>query len=255
MRRAAVLAVAAIAAAATGCGGGSGANAPATTASAADGAIAPATPPRPSPAASTPSPRAAAGDPVARVLRPIALRSAPGGAVVARLRPRTEWGEPRYLPVVRRRGRWLGVIATQQPNGRVGWIDARATRAAVSPLRLVADLSERRLRVLRGGRTVLSIPVGVGAAATPTPTGRFGITDALTPPADAPYGCCILALSGHQPNVPQGWAGGDRLAIHGTSDPSSIGRAASSGCLRASDRDLHRLMGLVGLGAVLRIRA
>lgn len=34
--------------------------------------------------------------------------------------------------------------------------------------------------------------------------------------AASPYGCCVLALTGRQPNVPQGWKGGNRLAIHGT---------------------------------------
>ena len=43
------------------------------------------------------------------------------------------------------------------------------------------------------------------------------------------YGCCILALSGHQDNLPAGWPGGDRLAIHGG---SGIGSADSAGCLR-----------------------
>jgi lipoprotein-anchoring transpeptidase ErfK/SrfK len=97
--------------------------------------------------------------------------------------------------------------------------------------------------------------VGVGAPSTPTPTGRFAVTDGLRAAAGSPYGCCILALSGHQPHVPQGWAGGDRLAIHGTSDPATIGAAASLGCLHATDADLRRLMRIVSLGSIVTIRA
>ena len=67
------------------------------------------------------------------------------------------------------------------------------------------------------------------------------------------YGCCILALTGHQPNLPSGWTGGDRLAIHGTDAPSSIGAASSAGCLRASDEDLRVLMATVPLGTQVSI--
>jgi lipoprotein-anchoring transpeptidase ErfK/SrfK len=242
------LAVAAVGGAA-GCGGGSGAS---PIAAPHDGTVATAST---RPTATVARPAAPTGDPVAHVVRATTLRATPGGRVIARIGPRTGFGQPRYVPVVRRRGSWLGVIATERPNGRIGWIPAAATKPLVSRQRLVADLSQRRLRVLEGARVVLSIPVAVGAPATPTPTGRFGVTDSLVPAAGSPYGCCILALSGHQPHVPQGWTGGDRIAIHGTSDPASIGRAASSGCLRASDRDLRRLLDVVGLGAVLRIRA
>lgn len=200
--------------------------------------------------------RAPAGDAVARITRPTTLRAAPGGRRVATIGPRTEWGTPRFLPVVRRRDGWLGVVATEVPNGRVAWVRASATRPAVATTRILVDLSRRRLRVVDAdGRTVLRVTVGVGAAATPTPLGRFAVTDGLRAGGGSPYGCCILALSGHQPNVPQGWTGGDRLAIHGTDDPASIGAAASSGCLRASDRDVRRVMDAVGLGAIVEIRA
>src|SRR5438309_491356 len=81
-----------------------------------------------------------------------------------------------------------------------------------------------------------------------TPIGRFSITDKLSGGAYGPYyGCCILALSGHQTNTPAGWRGGDRLAIHGTNDPSSIGTGSSAGCLHARARDLHVLMRRVPL--------
>jgi lipoprotein-anchoring transpeptidase ErfK/SrfK len=69
-----------------------------------------------------------------------------------------------------------------------------------------------------------------------------------------PYGCCIIPLSARQPNLPAGWAGGDRIAIHGTTRPETIGQAASNGCLRASDADLRVLMRDVPIGAPVFIR-
>jgi lipoprotein-anchoring transpeptidase ErfK/SrfK len=245
---AAAVFAAAAAGALAGCGATPTTTSPATT---------PAPPLRTTAVAPTPrEDRAPSGDAVARITRRTTLRSAPAGRRVATIGPDTEWGTPRYLPVVRRRDGWLGVVATEVPNGRLAWVRASATRPAVSQSRVVVDLSRRRLRVVDlDGRTLLRVTVGVGAAATPTPTGRFAITDGLRTEPGSPYGCCILALSGHQPNVPQGWTGGDRLAIHGTDDPASIGAAASSGCLRASDDDVRRLMARVGLGALVEIRA
>src|SRR5436305_390879 len=68
------------------------------------------------------------------------------------------------------------------------------------------------------------------------------------------YGCCALALSGHQPHIAQGWRGGDRLAIHGTPLTGTIGRAASFGCLRARDEDARFVVRRAWLGTIVRIR-
>jgi lipoprotein-anchoring transpeptidase ErfK/SrfK len=96
---------------------------------------------------------------------------------------------------------------------------------------------------------VLAFPVAVGRPGNETPLGRYAVTDRLrTGRADSPYGCCALALSGHQTHLPPGWPGGDRLAIHGTPATSSIGRAASLGCLRAPTPGIRALMRRVALG-------
>jgi lipoprotein-anchoring transpeptidase ErfK/SrfK len=91
--------------------------------------------------------------------------------------------------------------------------------------------------------------VAVGRPGNSTPLGRYAVTDRLhTGGADSPYGCCAIALTGHQVNLPAGWPGGDRLAIHGTPQTSSIGRAVSLGCLRAPTAGLRVLMRRVPLG-------
>ena len=99
------------------------------------------------------------------------------------------------------------------------------------------------------------ISVAIGAPDTPTPPGDYYVTDKLAG-ADfgSYYGCCILALSGRQPNLPQGWSGGDRLAIHGSPTPT-WGQAVSNGCLHADEPDLRYLMKSVPLGTVVEIHA
>jgi lipoprotein-anchoring transpeptidase ErfK/SrfK len=168
----------------------------------------------------------------------------------------TEFGSPTVLSVVASRGGWLGVTSTALPNGAVGWVKAkgglqmRHTRMAIQ-----VDLSKRVLELRDGDRIVRRARVAIGRPGSPTPRGRFAITDKLSGAQyGAYYGCCILALSGHQPHTPAGWQGGDRLAIHGTDSPGTIGTPASAGCLRASDRDLRVLMRRVPLGTPVFIR-
>jgi len=194
---------------------------------------------------------------VARVRRAAVLRTRPGGGVAARLAPRTEFGSPQVLGVAKRRGRWLGVVSTALPNGKLGWVRRDDPALSVTRVRysLHADLSARRLELRRRGRRIARLSVAVGRPGAATPTGRFVVTDKLGGSRfGSYYGCCILALSGHQPSLPPGWRGGDRLAIHGTNVPDSIGRASSAGCLRASDRDLTLLMRRVPPGTPLFIR-
>ena len=192
---------------------------------------------------------------IAYVRSPVALRARPDGRVVERLSARTSFGSPQALSVVRsRRGRWLGVSTPELGNGRLGWVDARAggLRFARTRLELDVDLSQRRVVLRRGTRVLRRLVVGVGRAGSPTPTGRFSVTDKLNGAAySASYGCCILALSAHQTNLPPGWPGGSRIAIHG----GPTGGAVSAGCIHAGDADLRYLMRLVPLGTPVLIRA
>lgn len=191
----------------------------------------------------------------ARVTRAKVLRSRPGGPRLALMKRRTEWRSPRVVTVVRRRGDWLGVLAPELRHGRVGWIDGRhAVELFRTPWSIVVDISKRLVVVRHGGRVVARTPVAVGRPAAPTPRGSFAITDKLTTGTDVgPYGCCVLATTAHQPYLPQGWGGGDRIAIHATPSPETIGQAASTGCLRATNAAMRRLVHLVPLGTRVTI--
>jgi len=241
---------------AAGCGGAEReAMAPAPTAD--DGAPVAETrrPAAERPVARPPTAAPATGPFGARLLRPVRLRARPGGRVVARLGTRTPFRSPRILAVVARRDGWLGVLSEHMPNGRAGWIRARDARLLSEPYALEADRSARRVVVRRGGRVVRRLRVAIGAPGTTTPTGRFAVTDTLRFTDAGAYGCCAVALSGRQPNVPQDWPGGDRLAIHGTADESSIGRAVSKGCLRARRADMLWLVRRLPAGTPVTIRA
>jgi hypothetical protein len=191
------------------------------------------------------------------VRRSVPLRARPNGPVVTRVGASTDFGSARVMSIAARRGHWLGVVTTEMPNGKLAWVHAqnaglRFRRHAYS---LHADLSGRWLELRRGGRAIRRMSVAVGRPGSHTPTGRFAVTDKLRGGNYGPYyGCCILALNAHQPHLPAGWQGGNRIAIHGTNSPGTIGSPASAGCLRAADSDLEILMRRVPLGTPVFIK-
>ena len=197
------------------------------------------------------------GHAVAIVRRAVTLRVRPNGRVAARAYASTEFGSTRVMSIAAQRGPWLGVVTTERPNGKLAWVHIknRGLRFRQHAYSLHADLSGRRLELRRGGRRIRRITVAIGRPGSETPTGRFAVTDKLRGGNFGPYyGCCILALNGHQPKLPAGWRGGNRLAIHGTNAPGTVGAAASAGCLRAAGSDLQLLMRRVPLGTPVFIK-
>jgi hypothetical protein len=186
----------------------------------------------------------------------ITLYEKPGGKRRITLSPRTEWGSPRILGVVRRRGDWVSVQAPELGNGEVAWMESNRARLDCVRWSMHVDLSRRRLSVQRDGNTVRRFEIAVGRKGNPTPKGRFSVTDKLrvTDPG-SPYGCCVLALTGHQTHLPASWPGGDRLAVHATRELSSLGRAASLGCMRVTSTQARWLIKTIPLGAPLFVRA
>jgi hypothetical protein len=180
----------------------------------------------------------------------------PGGRKRLRITPRTEWGSARVMGVVSQRGNWLGVQAAELKNGEIAWIPRDRTRLDCVSWSLHADLSKRMLQVRHGQHTVRRLRVAIGRKDNPTPQGRFSVTDRLqvTSPG-SPYGCCVLALTGHQTNLPAYWPGGDRLAVHATNDESSIGQPVSLGCMRANSAEARWLINHIPLGSPVFIHS
>ena len=58
----------------------------------------------------------------------------------------------------------------------------------------------------------------------------------------------------HFANVLTGWTQGGPIAIHGTNEPWSIGRAVSNGCIRVPNPVLRRLFKAVPAGTPVVIR-
>jgi hypothetical protein len=197
------------------------------------------------------------GAPAALAARPlhagIVLRARPAGRRLVRVGTRGPLGGPLVFGVVGVRGRWVEVTAEALPNGHHGWVEF-GRDVSVQPVEwaLRASLSRRELDVLRGGRLVRRIPVGIGAPGSPTPAGRFAVAEKVSGPFGPSYGCCILALTARQPHLPPGW--NTRItyyvAIHAG---SGQGAAVSAGCLHATEADVRYLMRSVPLGTPVQI--
>jgi hypothetical protein len=191
-----------------------------------------------------------------RLHQHVRLHKRPGARVVAVLGDRTEFGSRTTLTVLARRGSWAQVSAAVL-GGRRAWlrIDRHVARRATR-WELRADISERSLTVIHDGRVLHTYRVAVGAGISPTPTGRFQVTDKLRGPKyGASYGCCILALSTDQPHPPPGWTGMARMAVHGTNVERTVGDAVSAGCLHAHAAAMRWMMRHVPAGAPVTIAA
>jgi hypothetical protein len=192
----------------------------------------------------------------ASIRRSTVLYREPGGRKRLRITPRTEWGSARILGVVSQRGDWLGVQASELKNGEIAWVPREKTTVDCVSWSLHADLSKRTLQVRHNGRSVRKLNVAIGRKDNPTPKGRFTVTDRLqVTSSGSPYGCCVLALTGHQTDLPPYWPGGDRLAVHATNDESSIGQPVSLGCMRAESAEARWLINHIPLGSPVFIHA
>jgi lipoprotein-anchoring transpeptidase ErfK/SrfK len=215
-----------------------------------------ATPAAPAPAAA-PKPAAPKlrGPLAFHVRRRAMLRATPGGKMIAPIATKTNFKSPTILAVAARKPGWV-MVRTSLERHHVGWLPLSAGALFSEPRTIVIDLSRRSLSVFHRGKLTDTYKVAVGTKATPTPTGKFAITDRLrtgNPASD--YGCCILALNAHQPKILQGWGGGDRVAIHATPATWAIGHAVSHGCVRATNEALRQLMRHVRLGTPVTIHA
>lgn len=183
----------------------------------------------------------------------VVLRARPDGPRLVRVGPRGALGGPLVFGVVAVRGRWVAVTAEGLPNGRYGWVKF-GRDVAVQPVEwtLRASLSRRDLEVMRDGRLVRTIRVGIGRPGSPTPVGHFAVAEKLSGPFGSAFGCCILALTARQPHLPPGW--NTRItyyvAIHAG---SGRGAAVSAGCLHATETDVRYLMRTVPLGTPVEI--
>jgi lipoprotein-anchoring transpeptidase ErfK/SrfK len=139
-----------------------------------------------------------------------------------------------------RKSREAGLFLDHKPCG-CAMHTVKQEVIIVPNYRIIVDLSERKLHLLDGNRVIKSYPVGIGKMVTQTPTGEFTIISKAPNPG-GPFGAYWMGLS--KPHY----------GIHGTNDPSSIGRMVSRGCIRMHNQHVLELARMVPIGTRVTIR-
>src|SRR5947209_5367755 len=121
--------------------------------------------------------------------------------------------------------------------------------------KVVVSIPHRKLALIENGQVKKVYPVAVGAHTSPSPSGSFEVKTRLVSPtyyhpgkvipagADNPLGTRWIGLS------TKGYG------IHGTNVESSIGKAASHGCIRMHRQDIEELFADLQVGDQVEIRA
>ena len=136
---------------------------------------------------------------------------------------------------------------------------------ATEVARIVADKGRKQVRAYgRDGNLVAAYPATIGSADTPSPTGTHMVSRVAFDP-EYTYNPNLNFKQGNNdkvltippgPNGPVGsiWIALDKptYGIHGTPDPSKIGKTESHGCVRLTNWDAQELAKLVKAGVVVQ---
>lgn len=173
-----------------------------------------------------------------------------------RLSATTPFGSPRVVLVRAVRGSWLQVLLPVRPNGSTGWVRRSELTLTKVRHRVRVSLAARQLVIYRGEQELFRTTAAVGATATPTPNGLYFVTDVVrTSSQQAAYGPYALGLSGHSPVLERFGDGDAQIALHGTSQPQTLGQAVSKGCVRIGNTAITRLAKELPLGTPVQIDA
>ncbi len=146
----------------------------------------------------------------------------------------------------------MGMVLVAQAVGQTAAKQQSAT-AMIHKRVIVVSLEDRELALVEDGQVKKIYMVAVGKLSTPSPVGTFTIERRVVNPTYSHDGRVVAP----GPNNPVGtrWMGLSirGYGIHGTNVPSSIGKAASHGCIRMGKVDLEELYAQVQVGDTVEL--
>jgi lipoprotein-anchoring transpeptidase ErfK/SrfK len=118
---------------------------------------------------------------------------------------------------------------------------------------LVVSVADKRMAVVDHGKVKKIYRVAVGRPSTPSPAGTFRVISRVSNPTYYHKGRVVPPGAGNP--VGTRWIGLSEkgYGIHGTNAPSSIGKAASHGCIRMERLDLEELFAMLKTGESVEI--
>ena len=136
-----------------------------------------------------------------------------------------------------------------------------------TPARIVVDESDKSLLLQdEAGRVIAHFPVTTGSAQFPLPIGEWKVTSVATNPVwyfdpDLIAGTSADAKKAEVPPGPNNPVGvvwidlsKEHYGIHGTPDPSRIGKTASNGCVRMTNWSAMAVSKVVSAGTPVTMR-
>ena len=155
----------------------------------------------------------------------------------------------RYLSVL------LFVLSVRELRAQIPAQPPAAAPIAERHRKVVVSIPHRKLALIEDGRVKKIYPVAVGAQQSPTPVGKFEVKTRLVEPTYYHPGKVIPA--GAENPLGTRWIGLSTkgYGIHGTNLESSVGQAASHGCIRMHRTDIEELFAEVEVGDQVEIRA
>lgn len=110
------------------------------------------------------------------------------------------------------------------------------------PFTIDVSINNRKLTLFKNGVFQKQYPIAVGRILHGTPVGSYIIINKAPNPG-GPFGTMWMSLSKQH------------YGIHGTNDPSSIGKAVSKGCIRMYNRDVEELARTIPIGTRVNIHS
>lgn len=151
---------------------------------------------------------------------------------------------------------WVETYLPQRPNGSVGWVRRSAVQLLADPWLVVIHLHSHRMIIRRAHRLMKIFKIAVGKPSTPTPTGRFFITELLKQPdPGGAYGPYAFGTSAFSDVLLHFGTGNGQIGLHGSNEPWLIGQSVSHGCVRLYNQDVTWLSKRIPLGTPVRIES
>ena len=146
---------------------------------------------------------------------------------------------------------WYKISVPGRPNGRTGWIPAKAVKLRPVARQIVIHVDSRRMELWHGSKREYATTVAVGRPGMETPLGLFYVTVRFHPVQQTFLGIYAFETSAY--SKLSDWPGGGKVGIHGTYQPQLLGQAVSHGCVRMSNTAAAFLRDRVPVGTPIRI--
>ena len=177
--------------------------------------------------------------------------------VVSTFSDTTDYKQPRTLLAVNTEPGWWQALLPMRPNGSMGWVRDADVTPANTNFEIRISVSAHYLALYESGEKVLEAQTVMGKPQTPTPLGKFYVTDPvdLQSRPNGAYGAYALGISGYSEVLKTFNGGPGQIAIHGNGQLNTVGTDVSNGCIRVFNDIILQIATKVPLGTPVTIEA